>query len=36
MPATPIPLDEQAFVVKVVNFLQQQKDWNNTAVIVDL
>jgi phospholipase C len=29
------PLDEQAFVVKVVNFLQQQKAWANTAVIID-
>jgi phospholipase C len=28
------PLDEQAFVTKVVNFLEQQPDWNNTAVIV--
>ncbi len=28
------PLDEQAFVTKVVNFLQQQKDWHDTAVIV--
>ncbi|WP_439899906.1 phospholipase C [Paraburkholderia phymatum] len=28
------PLDEQAFVTKVVNFLQQQKDWKDTAVIV--
>ena len=28
------PLDEQAFVAQVVNFLQQQPDWNNTAVIV--
>ncbi len=28
------PLDEQAFVTKVVNFLQQQPDWNTTAVIV--
>jgi phospholipase C len=28
------PLDEQMFVTKVVNFLQQQKDWANTAVIV--
>jgi phospholipase C len=27
-------LDEQAFVTKVVNFLQQQPDWKNTAVIV--
>ena len=28
------PLDEQAFVTKVINFLQQQPDWKNTAVIV--
>ncbi|SIT50289.1 Phospholipase C [Paraburkholderia piptadeniae] len=28
------PLDEQQFVTKVVNFLQQQPDWNSTAVIV--
>ncbi|HEY1216943.1 MAG TPA: alkaline phosphatase family protein, partial [Bryobacteraceae bacterium] len=28
------PLDEQAFVAKVVNFLQQQKDWYETAVVV--
>ncbi|MBN3751710.1 alkaline phosphatase family protein [Paraburkholderia sp. Tr-20389] len=28
------PLDEQAFVTKVVNFLQQQKEWDDTAVIV--
>jgi phospholipase C len=28
------PLDEQMFVTKVVNFLMQQKDWANTAVIV--
>ncbi|WBO23780.1 phospholipase C [Sphingomonas abietis] len=27
-------LDEQAFVTKVINFLQQQPDWKNTAVIV--
>jgi len=27
-------LDEQAFVTKVVNFLEQQPDWKNTAVIV--
>ncbi|WP_442955615.1 phospholipase C [Paraburkholderia sp. MPAMCS5] len=27
------PLDEQAFVTKVVNFLQQQKGWDETAVI---
>ncbi|KVD70627.1 phospholipase [Burkholderia sp. ABCPW 14] len=28
------PLDEQQFVTKVINFLQQQPDWQNTAVIV--
>jgi phospholipase C len=28
------PLDEQAFVTKVVNFLEQQADWNNTAVFI--
>ncbi|SDE17434.1 phospholipase C [Paraburkholderia lycopersici] len=28
------PLDEQAFVAKVVNFLQEQRDWDDTAVIV--
>lgn len=28
------PLDEQAFVTKVINFLQQQPDWANTAVII--
>ena len=28
------PLDEQAFVTKVVNFLQQQPDWQSTAVLV--
>ncbi|MFM0400128.1 phospholipase C [Paraburkholderia aspalathi] len=28
------PLDEQAFVTKVVNFLQQQPDWRDTAVIL--
>ncbi|AJX74717.1 phosphoesterase family protein [Burkholderia pseudomallei MSHR2543] len=28
------PLDEQQFVTKVVNFLQQQPDWASTAVIV--
>jgi phospholipase C len=27
-------LDEQAFVAKVLNFLQQQADWKNTAVII--
>ncbi len=28
------PLDEQSFVTKVVNFLERQPDWKNTAVIV--
>jgi phospholipase C len=29
------PLDEQNFVVTVINFLQQQKDWANTAVVIN-
>jgi phospholipase C len=28
------PLDEQTFVVNVINFLQQQPDWNSTAVVI--
>jgi phospholipase C len=28
------PLDEQNFVVNVINFLQQQADWDSTAVII--
>jgi phospholipase C len=28
------PLDEQTFVVGVINFLQKQKDWANTAVVI--
>jgi phospholipase C len=28
------PLDEQAFVVTVINFLQRQKEWGSTAVII--
>jgi phospholipase C len=28
------PLDEQTWVVTVINFLQQQPDWNSTAVII--
>src|SRR6202042_1681643 len=28
------PLDEQNFVVHVINFLQQQPDWNSTAVVI--
>ena len=33
-PGNSDPLDEQAFVVNVVNFLEQQPDWKNTAVII--
>jgi len=33
-PGNSNPLDEQEFVAKVINFLQQQPDWKNTAVIV--
>ncbi|WP_168790725.1 phospholipase C [Paraburkholderia aromaticivorans] len=33
-PGNSDPIDEQAFVTKVVNFLQQQPDWKNTAVII--
>lgn len=33
-PGNSDPIDEQAFITKVVNFLQQQPDWKNTAVIV--
>ena len=29
------PLDEQAFVAKVINFLQKTKDWDSTAVIIN-
>lgn len=28
------PLDEQQFVVRVINFLQQQPEWDHTAVII--
>jgi phospholipase C len=28
------PLDEQTFVVNTINFLEQQKDWDSTAVII--
>jgi len=28
------PLDEQQFVVGVINFLQQQRDWDSTAVFI--
>ncbi len=28
------PLDEQAFVVRVINFLQQNADWEHTAVVI--
>ena len=33
-PGNSDPLDEQAFVTNVLNFLQQQPDWKNTAVII--
>ena len=33
-PGNSDPLDEQAFVVNLINFLQQQPDWKNTAVIL--
>jgi phospholipase C len=29
------PLDEQEFVVKVINFLQQQREWDSTAVFIN-
>ncbi len=29
------PIDEQAFVVQVINFLQQSPEWSSTAVIVN-
>ncbi|HEX3473254.1 MAG TPA: alkaline phosphatase family protein [Silvibacterium sp.] len=28
------PLDEQTFVVQVINFLQQRPEWKNTAIII--
>jgi phospholipase C len=28
------PLDEQTFVVTVINFLQKQPDWDSTAVVI--
>ncbi|MFT4046898.1 MAG: alkaline phosphatase family protein [Solimonas sp.] len=28
------PINEQAFVIRVINFLQQRSDWKNTAVVV--
>ena len=28
------PLDEQYWLVSLINFLQQQKDWNETAVVI--
>jgi phospholipase C len=33
-PGNSDPIDEQAFYTKVVNFLEQQPDWKNTAVII--
>jgi phospholipase C len=28
------PLDEQTFLVTVINFLQKQRDWSSTAVVI--
>ena len=28
------PLDEQTFIVDVINFLQKQRDWDSTAVVI--
>jgi phospholipase C len=28
------PLDEQNFIVRVLNFLQRQEDWDSTAVVI--
>ncbi|HKT29715.1 alkaline phosphatase family protein [Dyella sp.] len=33
-PGNSDPLDEQTFVVTLLNFLQKQPDWQNTAVII--
>jgi phospholipase C len=33
-PGNSDPLDEQAFVTNLVNFLQEQPDWKSTAVII--
>ncbi|CAB3806215.1 phospholipase C [Pararobbsia alpina] len=33
-PGNSDPIDEQEFVVNLVNFIQQQPDWKSTAVIV--
>ena len=33
-PGNSDPIDEQAWIAKVVNFLQQQPDWKNTAIII--
>lgn len=29
------PLDEQAWIVQVVNFIEQQPEWRDTAIIID-
>ena len=28
------PIDEQHFIVKLINFLQEQRDWDSTAVVI--
>jgi phospholipase C len=34
-PGNSDPVSEQAFIVQVINTLQQSKDWNDTAVIIN-
>jgi phospholipase C len=33
-PGNSDPLDEQTFIVNTVNFIEQQPDWKNTAIII--
>jgi phospholipase C len=33
-PGNSDPLDEQTFIVNTINFLEQQPDWKNTAIII--
>ncbi len=33
-PDTPIRIDEQQFIVHVINFLQSQPSWSSTAVVI--
>ena len=34
MPATSDPLDEQAFLVEVINTIEQRPEWNHTVIIL--